>query len=74
MHRPEDQIPAKVARSLVNWTRVLDRYGVQYLILDRAGDSDLVQLFEGQPGWAAQYEDEEAVLFARSPNRPVAPP
>ena len=55
---------------------MLDEYGVQFLILDRHDDSDLLKLFQSQPGWAVDFEDEEAIIFARAdtaqlPNLPV---
>ena len=49
-----------------DWPRVLDEYGVQFLVLDRHDDSDLLDLFRSQPGWAVDFKDEEAVIFARA--------
>ena len=49
-----------------DWPAVLDEYGVQFLILDRHDDSDLLKLFQSQPGWAVDFEDEEAIIFARA--------
>jgi len=53
-------------QSVEDWPRVFDKYGVQFLILDRHDDSDLLNLFQSQPGWALDFEDEEAVIFARA--------
>ncbi len=49
-----------------NWPGVFDEYGVQFLILDRHEDGDLLNLFQAQPGWVVDFEDERAVIFARA--------
>ncbi len=48
-----------------NWVEVFNEYGVQFLILDRHDDGDLLNLFQSSPGWALDFKDEEAVIFAR---------
>jgi len=53
-------------RSVEDWPQVLDEYGVQFLVLDRHDDSDLLDLFRSRPGWMVDFEDKEAVLFARA--------
>ncbi len=53
-------------KSVENWPRVFDEYGVQFLVLDRHSDTDLLDLFRSQPGWALDFEDEEAAIFARA--------
>jgi len=59
-----------------DWPAVFDEYGVQFLVLGRHDDNDLLKLFRLQPGWAVDFEDEEAIIFARAdtaqlPNLPV---
>ena len=49
-----------------DWAGVLDEYGVQFLILDIHSDGDLLKLFQSQPGWKVDFQDEEAVIFARA--------
>ena len=49
-----------------DWSGALDEYGVQFLILNRRDDSDLLNLFRSQPGWAVDFEDGEAVIFVRA--------
>ena len=49
-----------------DWLGMLDEYAVQFVALDRHGDSDLVELFRSQPGWIVDLEDGEAVLFVLS--------
>jgi len=48
------------------WPGLLDEHDVQFLVLDRHSDSDLLNLFRSQPGWAVDFEDEEAVIFVRA--------
>jgi hypothetical protein len=50
-----------------SWLAVLDRYRVQFLILDKEQDSRLMSLIRSQPGWAVDFENEVSVLFSRSP-------
>jgi hypothetical protein len=49
-----------------DWVEVLDGYGVQFLILDVHSDSELVELFQSQPRWIVDFQDGEAVIFARA--------
>jgi hypothetical protein len=48
------------------WLAVLDRYDVQYLILDKERDGKLLSLVRARPGWTVDLEDEASVLFCRS--------
>ena len=50
-----------------SWLAVLDRYRVQFLILDKELDSTLMSLVQSQPGWAIDFENDVSVLFSRSP-------
>jgi|GEM_PF-1681081 len=50
-----------------SWLAVLDRYRVQFLILDKELDSTLMSLVQSQPGWEVDFENEVSVLFSRSP-------
>jgi hypothetical protein len=50
-----------------NWPGELDSYGVQIVVLDLAGDSDLVERFQSEPGWRVDFDDGEAIIFARDP-------
>jgi len=49
-----------------DWVQVLDGYGVQFLVLDVHSDSELIELFRSQPRWTVDFQDEEAVIFARA--------
>jgi hypothetical protein len=55
-------------RSGVNedWVEMVEKQGVQFLVLSRHDDSDLLKLFQSQPGWTVDFEDGEAIVFARA--------
>jgi len=48
------------------WATTLDEYGVQFLVLDRNDDTELVSHFRAQPGWRVDFEDHEGMIFARA--------
>jgi hypothetical protein len=45
---------------------VLDAYNVQFLVLNLYSESDVVKFFRLHPGWKVDFEDEEAIIFARA--------
>jgi hypothetical protein len=57
-----------VGRTITNedWLGIIEEHSVQFLVLDPHTDSALVGLFRSQPRWTVDFEDEEAVLFART--------
>ena len=61
-----DPARAPEAGRFDGWLAVLDRYGVQHLILNKERDSKLLSLVRARPGWAMDFEDETSVLFSRS--------
>lgn len=48
-----------------DWLKVFNEYEVQFLVLDPHSDSDMVKLVRSQPGWQVDFEDGEAIIFAR---------
>lgn len=50
-----------------DWLDQLDEYGVEFIILDLDGDCELVEVFRLQTSWIVDFEDGEAVIFARTP-------
>ena len=48
-----------------DWLEALDTYDVRYLVLDRRDDAVLLRQFGRRPGWTVDFEDQEAVVFAR---------
>ena len=57
----EEYIALSQAR--YDWQGILDRYGVDTLVLDRANQAPLVQAATEDSGWEACYEDERTVVF-----------
>ena len=55
-----------VNRAEGNWTRTLDRYGVQLLVIDKQRQARLTDQAMGQgEDWTIQYEDERALVMRR---------
>ncbi len=48
-----------------NWVGILDDYTVQVLVLDPHLDGDMLRLFQANPGWRVDFEDDEAVILVR---------
>jgi len=63
---PQDHSAAQQNDVNQHWSAVLDEHGVQFLALERHGDSDLLSLFRSQPGWTIDFEDEETAVFVRT--------
>lgn len=67
--RPPDQEAepgSRIGDENENWLEVFDAYGVQFLILDPDGDGELLELVRSRPEWQVDFEDKEAVIFARA--------
>lgn len=65
----QDRSVAEESIKIAYWQSVLDKSHVQFLALDRHSDSEMIKLFRSHPGWIVDFEDEEAVLFARAASR-----
>jgi hypothetical protein len=48
-----------------DWLQRLEDLDVQFLVLDPAADRAAVQLARTHPAWQVEFEDAEAVFFAR---------
>ncbi|MFC2029556.1 hypothetical protein ACFLWA_02370 [Chloroflexota bacterium] len=48
-----------------DWQAILERYGVDTLLLDREQQEHLVKAATAAPGWERTYEDEEMVIIER---------
>lgn len=44
----------------------LDKSQIEFLALDCQSDSELIKLFRSHPSWIVNFENKEAVLFARA--------
>ena len=49
-----------------DWLDQLDGYGVEFVILDLDDDHDLVEALHVQDSWIVDFQDREAVIFART--------
>jgi hypothetical protein len=54
-----------VSLAAANWESVLDRYEVEYLVLQPVAQSELLELAEASGRWAPLYTDETAVVLVR---------
>ncbi len=45
------------------WRETLDEYGIQLVMMEPV--SGLTRQLRAEPGWTLEYEDEQAVIFAR---------
>jgi hypothetical protein len=63
--RERDHIVAQLGGTDEDWEGMLDAWFVQFLVLDRQSDDDLLKRYRSKPGWAVDFEDGEAVIFVR---------
>jgi hypothetical protein len=49
-----------------DWLGIIEEHGVQFLVLDPYADGELLRLFQSQPDWTVDFEDEETVILART--------
>jgi hypothetical protein len=48
------------------WPGLLQEFDVQFLVLDRDHDAELLGLFEAHPSWAIDSQDDQSVLLVRT--------
>jgi hypothetical protein len=59
---------AALTRGRADWQELLDRYDVDYLLLDTSGyHAELLPQVERSPSWEPVFQAGDAVLFARRP-------
>jgi hypothetical protein len=61
-----DQAVTQRAGRYEQWLSVLDRFGVQFLVLDIRDDGELLQAARLHPQWTVDFEDRDAVLLTRT--------
>ena len=54
-----------VEQGVTTWESILDRYGVEYLVLDRTAQGRLAALAEQSGRWTPLYRDRTAVVLGR---------
>ena len=50
-----------------DWLALLERYAVEFVVLTRQTDGDLVTSLRSDLGWTARDEAEGAIFFERRP-------
>lgn len=55
----------RAGRGEPGWQDLMDRYGIDLLVLDRRTQAGLVDAAALDPGWRRLYEDGQAVVFGR---------
>jgi hypothetical protein len=69
MHLVPSQVYAdyqRIASAQPGWVRVLDRYDVKTLVLDKELQPIIVQAMKQTTGWALAYEDDQALVYVRT--------
>jgi hypothetical protein len=54
-----------VFRARADWPDVLDRNGVNTLVLNKTAMPSLVRFVSQSPGWTKAYEDSQGAVFVR---------
>ena len=49
-----------------NWLEVFDEHSVQFVVLDRHSDGELLDCLRMQPGWKVDFDDGQDVIFVRA--------
>jgi len=48
-----------------NWLDVLDKNNVSHMALDPYHDQNLIKALNSRPGWIIEFENDEAIFYAR---------
>ena len=59
-----DGLPA-LGGARYDWQALLDRYGIDTLLLRREGQERLIEAATAAPEWERRYEDDQAVILER---------
>ncbi|MBN1658952.1 MAG: hypothetical protein JXA93_11145 [Anaerolineae bacterium] len=49
----------------MDWLAMFEREGVEWVILDRRTDGDLIAMLRRRRGWTVEFRDKESMIFAR---------
>jgi len=63
---------ARLSRGEPGWERLLDEYGVGYLLLSRSGQAGLVAAVDSAAGWRLTFADGDVVVYRRDGSLPPA--
>ena len=56
----------EIGGDLVDWLALFEQEKVQYAILDRRADSELLRMLRRQCGWSIDMEDRGSVILVRN--------
>jgi hypothetical protein len=56
-----------------HWRALIDQYGIDYAVLSKLEQTDLINDLRVDPGWRLDYEDDAAVVFTRTAPSEAAP-
>ncbi|MBN1875075.1 MAG: hypothetical protein JXA33_12655 [Anaerolineae bacterium] len=51
-----------------HWLRLFEKEQVQFIVLNRRDDGELVKAIHSKPEWIVDFEDDQAVIFAMRRN------
>lgn len=57
-----------IGNALPGWEELLDRYGIETLMISPEGQAELAASAEASPRWRRAYRDQAAVIFVRKPD------
>jgi hypothetical protein len=60
----------RISRGEPGWQRVLDRYNVRTIILDKQAQPVLTTAMKQTTGWVLAYEDDQAIVYKRASQAP----
>jgi hypothetical protein len=58
--------------SIGRWPGLLEEFDVQFLMLDKHHDAELLGLLQAHPSWAIDSQDDQSVLLVRTDVGPSA--
>ncbi len=56
----------------INWLDLFDRYGVQFLALNRQGDHTLIEQIRARSEWTLDLQEGDSLLFVRTEIAPAS--
>lgn len=65
VHRDVWQSYLRISRAESDWSELLDRYGVNTVVIDSSAQIDLADALSAHADWSLVYEDDLAVVFVR---------
>jgi hypothetical protein len=51
---------------VMDWLALFEQEHVQFVVLDRCTDRDLIERLQRRCGWIVDFENQESMIFTRS--------